>query len=178
MSELYYIDILKKLVDRKQPIEHDELCCTRLSYEAFLADMEFLKSNGLVEEFTENNKVYYRATDSGIDYVDDLIRIKKYREKARKDPNSILFVQEKINSCWIETNVLLPENATEIKPLDVGGCEFTTVLVKDNVGHVSFANRVRRIPTGIQYLDKDIDDLNWHWSKIDFEPTHWMPIPQ
>jgi predicted transcriptional regulator len=83
MSELYYIDILKKLVDRKQPIKHDELCCTRLSYEAFLADMEFLKSNGLVEEFTENNKVYYRATDSGIDYVDDLIRIKKYRENAR-----------------------------------------------------------------------------------------------
>ena len=177
-SRGYYIDILNKLVKRNAPIDHDELCCCRLSYEAFLADMVYLKEKGYVEELMINDKRCYQATSEGRSHVLELILDREKREKAKKDPNSILEILYQINKCWIPLDKLKPEDATEMVFADIGCLKFATVLVKDDDGHVGMANRVIQIPTGNTYLDKNIEKFDWHWSQIDFEPTHWMPMPK
>jgi hypothetical protein len=178
MANIYYIDILNKLVGRGKPIEHDELCCCRLSYEAFFEDMKYLKEMGWAEEFIENNKTYYRSTHEGNMKVIELAQEREKRNAAAKDPNSIMTIYDKIDSCWIDCEKLMPEMATEISIVELHpNFKFVTVIVRDNDGHIGIANRCKQIPTGNQYLDAAIKTTDWHWSKGDFVPTHWMPMP-
>ena len=179
MSNIYYIDILNKLVGRGKPIEHDELCCCRLSYEAFLEDINYLKEKGWVTEFTENGKLYYKSTYEGNMKVIELVKERERRNAAAKDPNSISLVLDKLDSCWIDLNVLKPEDATEMKFAAVSvNFKFVTVIVRDNDGHIGTRNRIKQTPTGNIYLDASIKTTDWHWSNGDFEPTHWMPMPR
>ena len=179
MSKIYYIDILNKLVGRGKPIEHDELCCCRLSHDAFMEDIDYLEKQGWVKEFTENGKLYYEATHEGKMKVIELIKERERRNTAAKDPNSIATILDKLDSCWIDLNVLKPEDATEIVFAQLSvNFKFVTVLVRDNDGHVGMLNRIKQTPTGNIYLDASITTTDWHWSKGDFEPTHWMPMPR
>lgn len=179
MSEVYYIDILKKLVGRKQPIEHDELCCLRLSYEAFTQAIAYMEQQGWVEEIIQNGKVHYASTYEGNMYIINLLKADRERNEAKKDPYSIRFIQEKLNSCWISVNEFMPEEATEIEFTDLNvNFKFVTVLTKNDNGVIEVRNRILQTPTGNKYLDASIKTIDWHWSQGSFEPTYWMPMPR
>ena len=179
MSNIYYIDILNKLAGRGQPIEHDELCCCRKSYEAFIEAVEYLKEKGWVTEIVTKDKKYYASTHDGNMHVINLAKERREREEAKKDPNSILTILDKLDTCWIDMEVLKPEDATELNMANLNSnFRFVTVIVRDNNGHVGICNRIKQTPCGNQYLDAAIETTDWHWSKGDFEPTHWMPFPR
>ena len=175
----YYSDILGKLVSIARPIPHYELCCFRKDIETFISTMEWLMRQGFVEIINENGVIYYISTNAGNMHMLNLCKERRKDHEAKKDVNSIQTVIDRLNTCWIDMEELRPENATEIKLTDALPCmRFVTVLVKDNDGHVGVANRCLRIKTGNQYLDANVDTFDWHWSRLDFVPTHWMPMPR
>ena len=168
MSDPYYFDILKKLVDKQDPIEHDMLCLCRLSDTAFKCSIDKMISMGFAKSFCKDNKIYYVATEKG----------KEHLSLKHRNPNSIQNVQEKINSCWIAVDKLNPEDTIDLQFVDIGHIKFVTVLVRDNDGHVGIRNRLLHSKCGNAYLDATIKAEGWHWSEADWEPTHWMPMPK
>lgn len=179
MAELYYYDILSKLVTHMEGIKDDDLCCHRLDYHTYEETMNFLINSGYVIEVLIDNKKGYKSTYEGNMHILDICKKRRAREDAKKDPNSILEIIDKIDTCWISMERLKPEDATEIKMTNLhDNFQFVTVIVRDDNGHVGVANRIKQTPTGNQYLDAAITTTDWHWSKGDFEPTHWMPFPR
>lgn len=178
MAELYYYDILSKLVTHMEGIKDDDLCCHRLDYHIYQETMNFLVNSGYAIEVLIDNKKGYKSTYEGNMHILDICKQRRAREEAKKDPNSILEIMDKIDTCWIDCEKLMPEMATEISILEIHpNFKFVTVIVRDNDGHVGIANRCKQTPTGNQYLDAAIKTIDWHWSKGDFVPTHWMPMP-
>jgi hypothetical protein len=179
MSDIYYFDILSKLVGRGKPIEHDELCCLRLSYDAFIKAIKYMEEIGWVSEIVIDGKTFYRSTQEGNMKVIQMLKERREREEAKRDPNSIAVILDKLDTCWIDLETLKPEDSTELNMTNLNSnFRFVTVLVRDNNGHVGIANRIQQTPCGNQYLDASIETTDWHWSKGDFEPTHWMPFPR
>ncbi len=175
----YYWDLLSKLVTNVNGITHDELCCHRLDYRTFEDTMNWLIDQGFVIEVLINNKKGYKSTYEGNMHVINKAKERREREEAAKDPNSILTILDRLSTCWIPVEKLLPENATEMKfALLNPNFKFAAVLVRDDNGNVEVRNRILQTPSGNVFLDAAIKNTNWHWSNGPFEPTHWMPLPQ
>lgn len=180
MDTPYYYDLLAKLVGRgTKGMTYEELSCHRKNEYAFNNVMNLLVEHGYVIETRINGVKGYKSTSKGNQFVIEAIGANRAREEARRDPNSIQTVYDRLETCWISLEKLLPENATEIKLTDALPCmRFVTVLVKDDDGHVAVANRCLRIKTGNQYLDANVKTFDWHWSDLSFTPTYWMPMPR
>ena len=102
MSETpYYWDLLSKLVTHVNGITHDELCCHRLDYRTFEDTMTWLIDKGYVVEIVINNQKGYRSTQDGNMHVIEYTKKNRERAEAAKNPNSILTIMDKLNSCWI-----------------------------------------------------------------------------
>ena len=64
MAELYYYDILSKLVTHMEGIKDDDLCCHRLDYHTYQETMNFLVNSGYaIEILIDNKKGYKSKTD-------------------------------------------------------------------------------------------------------------------
>lgn len=175
----YYFDLLSKLVTNVHGIEKEELCCQRLDYRTFEDTMQWLLNKGYVVEVTIKDKPGYKSTYEGNMHVMDTLKKKRERQEAEKDPNSIRMILDKLETCWIPVDKLLPENATEMEfSLLNPNFKFAAVIVRDDAGHVDVRNRILQTPSGNLFLDAAIKTSDWHWSNGPFEPTHWMPLPK
>lgn len=78
---------------------------------------------------------------------------------------------------WIPVTERLPEESEGLDFHEDMMIRFTSVWCCDvNTGTINVRNRFQHKKTGIQFLDQNIQDTDWHWSKSWWEPTHWMPI--
>ena len=78
---------------------------------------------------------------------------------------------------WIPVTERLPEESEGLKFHEDMMIRFTSVWCCDvNTGTIEVRNRFQHKKTGIQFLDQNIQDTDWHWSNSWWEPTHWMPI--
>ena len=78
---------------------------------------------------------------------------------------------------WISVEERLPEEREGLNLHEDMMIHFVSVWCCDvNTGTISVRNRFQHKITGIQFLDQDIQDTDWHWSESWWEPTHWMPI--
>lgn len=78
---------------------------------------------------------------------------------------------------WISVEERLPEESEGLNLHEDMMIHFVSVWCCDvNTGTISVRNRFQHKITGIQFLDQDIQDTDWHWSESWWEPTHWMPI--
>lgn len=78
---------------------------------------------------------------------------------------------------WISVEKRLPEESEGLNLHEDMMIHFVSVWCCDvNTGTISVRNRFQHKITGIQFLDQDIQDTDWHWSESWWEPTHWMPI--
>lgn len=78
---------------------------------------------------------------------------------------------------WISVEERLPEESEGLNLHEDMMIHFVSVWCCDvNTGTISVRNRFQHKITGIQFLDQNIQDTDWHWSESWWEPTHWMPI--
>ena len=78
---------------------------------------------------------------------------------------------------WIPVTERLPEESEGLNWHEDMMIRFTSVWCCDaKTGTIEVRNRFQHKITGIQFLDLNIQDTDWHWSKSGWEPTHWMPI--
>ena len=78
---------------------------------------------------------------------------------------------------WVPVTERLPEESKGLNFHEDTTIRFASVWCCDvNTGTINVRNRFQRKKTGIQFLDQNIRDTDWHWSNSWWEPTHWMPI--
>lgn len=78
---------------------------------------------------------------------------------------------------WFPVTERLPEESEGLDWREEMMIRFTSVWCCDaKTGTIEVRNRFQHKMTGIQFLDQNIQDTDWHWSKSWWEPTHWMPI--
>jgi hypothetical protein len=144
--------------------------------------MKWLIEQGFAEEVIVDGQKGYRSThDGNMQLIKDCKERREQWEQwgQKKDSNSIQDIIDRLSTCWISLETLLPENAVGIKMVDsFPTMQFCTVLVKDDKDNVAIANRILCKKTGNLYLNKEADSFDWHWSNLDFIPTHWMPMPR
>lgn len=98
-------------------------------------------------------------------------------QKCRDLERLLCSAAEKQIPRWVSVTERLPEESEGLDWHEDLMIRFTSVWCCDaKTGTINVRNRFQHKITGIQFLDQNIQDTDWHWSKSWWEPTHWMPI--
>jgi len=109
------------------------------------------------------------------DAIEELSR--EYESIAASLTESVELVRKLQSPRWIPVTERLPEESESLNYHEEMTIRVTSVWCCDaKTGTIEVRNRFQHKITGIQFLDQNIQDTDWHWSKSWWEPTHWMPI--
>ena len=87
------------------------------------------------------------------------------------------FLESLVKPRWVSVTERLPEDSEGLDWREEMMIRVTSVWCCDaKTGTIEVRNRFQHKKTGVQFLDQNIQDTDWHWSNSWWEPTHWMPI--
>lgn len=133
-----------------------------------------------------NNADHYMTVEGAVglvhlltDAADAIEKLWKMYLASEADATNLTgwLAEEHAKHLWIPVGERLPEEFEYLDWHEDMMIRFASVWCCDaNTGTINVRNRFQHKITGIQFLDQNIQDTDWHWSKSWWEPTHWMPI--